>query len=222
MAKELTDLEKQEELDNLIKDFNIFDCNNVEVLIFKNPVLNALFNGSKDKGGFAIGSVAQIAAESGAGKTTLALNICREVLFQGKKVLYIDAEGGLNENQLESTGVKNFVVNKQMLILRENDCQQINEFLQKISKHKLYDFVILDSLGALDSGIYKIDGGNVNINNPKVGADTKSTKALMKNISAIAMKDKISFILINHVAKDLGSYIPTNKPTGRYSFSIFI
>ena len=124
-------------------------------------------------GGLPRRSVVQLAAQSGVGKSTLALQIAKECLRQNLKVAYIDAEGGLNTNMLKSTGVYDYVrsstnPNGALFIFnRSNDCGEINDLLNTIGEEdRAFDLVVLDSLGALDSGIY--DLGGTNANNPKV------------------------------------------------------
>lgn len=214
MAKELSLEEKLQEIDSVMNTMDL----KPEVFIFKNPVLNGMFFGNDDTGGFPIGSVAQIAAESGAGKSTICLNICRELAEQGKKILYIDAEKGLNLNQLKTTRVIDYVENKSIMIQRENNIGALNTLIQKLADINYFDFMIIDSLGALDSGLYSIHGQNIDANNPKVGSNTQSLKALIKTINGLAIprenKKRLSFILVNHVASQIGAYIPTTNPTG--------
>ena len=48
-------------------------------------------------GGLPMGKVIEIFSESGYGKSTTVLSICLSLCRQGHKVLYIDAEGAINE-----------------------------------------------------------------------------------------------------------------------------
>ena len=137
-----------------------------EKIQLENPVLMGMFNG-----GLPRRSVVQIAAQSGAGKSTLAVQIARECIAQNLKVAYIDAEGGLNTNMLQTMKVYNEVYSKsnpngRLFIFNESDCGDVNDLLNTIAENNLADVIILDSLGALDSGIY--DLGGTNANTPKV------------------------------------------------------
>ena len=195
---------------DLANEFNMW-TEDPEQIKLKNPVLNGMFHGGLPKG-----SVIQIAAQSGVGKSTLVLQISKELCELGYKVAYIDVEKGLNPNMLKSTGVFPFTFNDKInpsgtfYIFKEYDCGKINTLIQRLSGK--VDVIILDSLGALDSKIYA-DGG-VDANNPKVGADTKSIKIIMKTINGQAIDTKTSFICINHLAQSIGGYIQTENPTG--------
>jgi RecA/RadA recombinase len=205
MAKEIKSIE------DLSSEFNLWN-EEPKIVKLKNPILNGMFHG-----GLPLGSVIQIAAQSGVGKSTLAIQISKELCELGYKVSYIDAEKGLNVNMLKSTGIYKFVHSKNnpdgtFSILRINDCTQVNLAIQQLSNNKLVDVVILDSLGSLDSGLYK--EGGVEADNPKVGADTKSLKIIMKTMNSMAISNNTTFIFINHLAQSIGTYIPTESPTG--------
>lgn len=203
---------------NNIKDIDgLFDIleDDADKIVFKNPVLNGMFND-----GLNIGSVVQIAAESGTGKSTLALEIAREMCEQKYRVAYIDTEGGINSNMLDTMGLIPYTYSEKnnpngiFTVFRNNDCGKVNVLVQTLSNNHLTDIIIIDSLGALDSGLYKEDGTDANT--PKVGGDSKSLKILLKTINGLAIsKDtKTTFICINHTAKSIGTYIPTEAPVG--------
>ena len=67
-------------------------------------VLDAILGGGIPKGVFITWS-----AENGCGKSTGALHISRLYCMQGKKVLYLDYEGGVNESQINSMGLSEYV-----------------------------------------------------------------------------------------------------------------
>ena len=56
-------------------------------------------------GGIKKGSIVEIYAPEGAGKTTLALQLCRQHQKEGKPVLYIDSERTLTKETIESRGI---------------------------------------------------------------------------------------------------------------------
>lgn len=184
-----------------------------EQIELSNPVLNGMLNG-----GISRRSVIQIAAQSGVGKSTLVLQICKELCEKGENVVYIDAEKGLTLNMMTTTGVIKYLNNNDINIggrfsvIASCDCGEINTLIQKIAEAKVAGFIVIDSLGSLDSNIYDI--GGTDANNPKVGADARSIKIVMKTINKISMKYDMTFICINHLAQEIGSYIPKENPTG--------
>lgn len=196
----------------LSKKFNMW-VEEPEKISFNNPVLNGMFNG-----GIPRRSVIQIAAQSGVGKSTLAICIAKELCEKGENVLYIDAEKGLNTNMMTSTGIIKFLNNSdksiggRFMIAAECDCTEVNNLINEAANNNLASFIVLDSLGSLDSNLYGI--GGTDANTPKVGADTKSIKIIMKTMNRISISHNIGFICINHLAQSIGTYIPTESPTG--------
>lgn len=214
---------KDEELEKALTGFDVLK-EEKEVIALKNPVLNAIFHGNNDTGGISRGTVIQIASQSGVGKSTLALVTAKELCEQGLSVLYIDAEKGLNQNMMTSIGIIRYLRNKNnpkgnFIVVRTCDCNEVNVLIQKVCETKAIDFIVLDSLGSLDSGIYSV--GGTDANNPKVGADSKSLKIVMKTINRMALENNTGFILINHLAQSIGTYIPQENPVGGRA-SIFL
>ncbi|MGO0901788.1 replicative DNA helicase [Clostridioides difficile] len=124
-------------------------------------------------GGLYQGELTTIAAKSGGGKTALALQILRNVIFQGKKVLFISGEMSdiqiLFRNISSLTGIpivkmKNRDLNeKEMIdyinalgILNQDEILDINDTVNTISgikreiKRLKPDLVIVDYLQILD------------------------------------------------------------------------
>lgn len=199
-------------LENLLDNYN-FIKEKPEKVKLKNPIFNGMFHG-----GIPLGSRIQIVAQSGVGKTVLTLQLCKELLDLKYKVLYIDVEKGVTENMLQNVGVSKYLYQDNykkgtFYHLAECDCNVINSVIQDFSDNGYADIIVVDSLGALTSGIYKGDNGS-DVNNPKVGADSRSIKIVMKTINDLVIHNKTTFILINHLAQTIGSYIPTEKPVG--------
>lgn len=224
MAKKKEDEINFDLMEDLNKEFNLMT--ETEQIHFKNPVLNGLFyNEHEDKNGKKIEtwgipkrSVIQFVAESGVGKSTLTLLMSKELLEQGYNIAYIDTEKGVNSNTLRSIGIDKFVQNKNpkkggyFTTFNETDCDKINTLIQKLAETKIFQFIVIDSIGAMDSGLYKLGAGSVD--NQKVGGDSKAIKAVLKTINSISASTGITFILINHLMQTIGTYIPQEKILG--------
>ena len=204
-------------LDDINDRFNVMV--DTEQIDLHNPVLNGFFYSSsrfndnhKESWGIPKRSVIQIAAESGVGKSTLVLYMCKDLLAQGYNIAYIDTEKGVNTNMLESMSMDKYVCNKNKKIggyfrvYNETDCDEVNKLVQELAQTNVFQFMVIDSLGALDSGLYRLGAGSVD--NQKVGGDSKAIKAVMKTINGISASTGISFILINHLMQSIGTYVP--------------
>ena len=196
---------------DLFKDYNLSFKNTKEpeCFKFKNPILNGIFNGY----GLPVGKRVQFVSESGTGKTTLLLQMAKELCDSGKKVVYIDAENGLNLPMLQNMGLVEHLNSQNFCPLAENDCTRVNNLLNDIAdKTDDIEYVFIDSIAALDSGMYR--QGGVEANNPKVGGNTKSIKIIMNTISSITIRrDNITFVLVNHIIEGLGMF-QADKPAG--------
>lgn len=140
--------------------------------------------------------------------------MAKELCDSGENVVYIDAENGLNPPLLSNIGLTSYL-NKSFFPLRENDCTTVNNLLNDIADkpdYKDIGFVFIDSIAALDSGMYR--QGGVEANNPKVGGNTKSIKIIMQTINSITVRrDDITFVLVNHLIEGLGMF-QVDKPAG--------
>jgi len=72
-------------------------------------------------GGLELGSIVQFVGESSTGKSTLVMQIVSNLCKQNKKVLYIDSEGSISKNLLETLEIY-------------NDSSKTTRFLYRIQK----------------------------------------------------------------------------------------
>lgn len=86
-----------------------------EVKIFNHPIhnystgilpLDYMFNPKNP--GILGGSLVMFAGETHSGKTTVLMNMSRDTLSKGHKVVYIDAEGGLTDNFSQLFGITKY------------------------------------------------------------------------------------------------------------------
>ena len=111
-------------------------------------VLDALLGGGVPRGTFILWS-----SGAGIGKSTAALHICRSYCSQGLKVLYLDYEGGVNDNQLRGIGVSRFMYDPKknpsgnLFIFRAYTFADAEEFLDSLLDE--VDLVVFDSITAM-------------------------------------------------------------------------
>ena len=196
---------------DLFKDYNMpfKNLEEPESFKFKNPILNGMFNGY----GLPTGKRVQFISKSGTGKTAILLQMAKEICDSGKKIVYLDSENGLNLPLLQNNGLVEHIKNKNFMPLAVNDCTKVNNLLNDIAdKTDDINYIFIDSIAALDSGMYRQDG--VEANNPKVGGNTKSIKIIMSTISSITIRrSDITFVFINHIIEGLGMF-QEDKPAG--------
>lgn len=98
--------------------------------------------------GIPLGTFIEIASESGGGKSTLFLHVAKNLCGKGYRCIYIDAEAGLNSNQLESFGLTKFVEQQLFIPAKYNTFEDIEEFLNKITEDDNAKFIFFDSITA--------------------------------------------------------------------------
>ena len=101
-----------------------------------------------DGRGLPEGVFVEIASESGCGKSTMCLHIAKKYCQQGKRVIYIDTESGLNGNQIDCFGMREYVDDMLFIPVRLQTYGQIDDFLCKILDDKEVALIIYDSITA--------------------------------------------------------------------------
>lgn len=182
-----------------------------------NYILNTVFGS-----GFPKNSFIELYSESGLGKTTISLSICRTLCAQGKKVIYIDAEGGIENplrlseedrkgNILHSMGMDSYLENGQFILLNSNVTQVNNidvivtKAIEKYDKDGFpmesdFALVVIDSVAALtDSSEME---GKDGIEKQQTGNFSRMISHLMKRLNVLK-KFGTSFIFINQLRENL-------------------
>jgi RecA/RadA recombinase len=179
-------------------------------------------------GGLAVGRVVEIAGETNAGKSTLALNFCREAIKLGKTVVIAENEGTLTSDYLERIGLPpdSYHVFKGHKL---NGSEYLDGILQLAEMG--YDVIVIDSLfgivGASESDARVTDS---KMNTKQSGAQVVAVFArlwkngwkpfLKKNKGKKIVKgtdSNTTLIVINHL-KDkfdgFGKDVPGSKDMG--------
>ena len=95
-------------------------------------------------GGIKKGSIVEIYAPESAGKTTLALQLCKQYQ-QEKPVLYIDTERTLTRETIEMMGIKK----NSFYLMHVNNLEMALETCKTVAQAGTFSAVILDSLAGV-------------------------------------------------------------------------
>ena len=136
-------------------------------------------------GGIVEGSLVLVGGDPGIGKSTLLLQMCRNVSAAGKNVLYISGEESLKQIKLRAGRIGDFTDNMQLL------CETNLEAVESAIKSVKPDIVIIDSIQTMYREEISSAPGSVS-------QVRESTSVLMQ----IAKSMGISIFIVGHVTKE--------------------
>ena len=134
-------------------------------------------------GGFVDGSLTLIGGEPGIGKSTLILQLCSLIGYEGK-ILYISGES-LEQIKLRADRLN--IKNDNIYFLAETDMAVIEEKLE----NERPEFCIIDSIQTMFSGEITSAPGSVS-----------QVREITAKIMQICKKKEITTIIVGHVTKD--------------------
>ena len=134
-------------------------------------------------GGIVRGSVALISGEPGIGKSTLLLQICKEM--KDLKVLYVSGEE--SQLQIKMRAKRLGAVAEHIYLQCETDLDGIVSEIQRISP----DILIIDSVQTMQDSTLSASAGS-----------TGQVKACAAKLMNLTKKGGFSTILVGHVNKD--------------------
>ena len=136
-------------------------------------------------GGIVQGSLVLVGGDPGIGKSTLLLQVCRNLSDAGKKVLYISGEESLQQIRLRAERMGSFT--EHLLILCETDLQAIRETITRLQPQA----VVIDSIQTMYNESVSSAPGSVS-------QVRESTGVLMQ----IAKTQNITIFIVGHVTKE--------------------
>jgi RecA/RadA recombinase len=157
-------------------------------------VLDAILGGGIPRGVFILWS-----AENGCGKSTGALHISRAFCMQGKKVLYLDYEGGVNTSQIEGIGLSDYLYSPEenpdgnFILYQVQTYKDAESIFDQIMED--VDLVIIDSATAMLTE--KVKGSSSEDSLP--GLDSRVMSTFLKKYKAEAVRSGVSWIIINQI-----------------------
>ena len=191
----------------------------IEYLDTGSIILNKLFGG-----GLPMTKNIQIYSESGYGKSTITISMCKALCKQGHRVLYIDAEGSVNENLLRTMGILTSDENNLLydadtnpdgpfLFVQISYFEDIEEILETLipkynNKGVAIDsdfrLVVIDSVAALAPKEYRGDSGEkLSVTSNKPGIVAKALAAFLRKFNGYKTAYNMSFLYINQTRENL-------------------
>lgn len=175
-------------------------------------------------GGLPVGKVIELASDAGAGKTTIVLSMCRELLLQGKKIIYLDHEGAVTTSQLNGVFGKNpetgnYYVDEWLysednpegifVLFQVTTYSDAEQVLDNLLGSGEFSVVVIDSVTAMVADEYLMDVENPDSNEGKditdqrPAVDARLLGKFLKKFKAVCTKYDVTMILINQLRTNL-------------------
>lgn len=136
-------------------------------------------------GGIVPGSLVLVGGDPGIGKSTLLLQVCRNLAQKNVSVLYISGEESLRQIKLRANRIGEFTDKLQLL------CETNLEAIREIMEHKKPDVAVVDSIQTMFHEDISSAPGSVS-------QVRESTNVLMQ----IAKGMGVSIFIVGHVTKE--------------------
>ena len=147
-------------------------------------------------GGIKKGSIVEIYGPESGGKTTLALQFCKQYQDLGKPVLYIDSERTLTKETIESMGIKE----KNFYLMHVNNLEQALETCKTVAQVGTFSAIVIDSLAGLAPKA-QIDG---DIGDSHAGLFSRIMSDALSVLTPILDNSGCTLIVINQLREKVG------------------
>lgn len=136
-------------------------------------------------GGIVRGSLTLIGGDPGIGKSTILLQVCKNLSDQGRKVLYISGEESLKQIKIRADRIGQFNDNIRLF------CETDLELIEQTLRDEKPDVAVIDSIQTIyNSDVSSAPGS--------VSQVRESTNILMQT----AKTENISIFVVGHVTKE--------------------
>ncbi len=136
-------------------------------------------------GGIVTGSMVLVGGDPGIGKSTLLLQMCRNLVISDKKVLYVSGEESVKQIKMRADRLEPF--NNELLLLSETDLEVVVDAITSVKP----DVVIIDSIQTMLSSELGQAPGSISQIREATGVLLKLAKTL-----------PVSIFIVGHVTKE--------------------
>lgn len=147
-------------------------------------------------GGIKKGSIVEIYGPESGGKTTLALQMCRQYQKLDKPVLYIDTERTLTKETIEGMGIKE----KNFYLMHVDNLEMALEVCKTAALNGTFSAIVIDSLAGLVPKA-QIDG---NVGDYHAGLFSRIMSETLPILTTFLDNSKCTLIITNQLREKVG------------------
>lgn len=136
-------------------------------------------------GGIVTGSLSLVGGDPGIGKSTLLLQVCRNLVNAKRKVLYISGEESAHQIKMRAERVGAF--DNELLLFCETNLEEIINGIHKVRP----EFVVIDSIQTMYSEELTAAAGSVS-----------QVREVTAQMMRIAKEENIAVFIVGHVTKE--------------------
>lgn len=156
-------------------------------------------------GGIPKSKYSEIAGSEGTGKTTIALETCKNAIAGGDSVLYIDPENMMDLSYAKTILGEQYDLEKFILIQPETgeDALLIAEEGLKQSEEQKIGLIVIDSIGALAPRREK----EKDLDDSTVAEVARLLSKFLRRTAFFVRRHDVAVLFLNQVRDNVGSYI---------------
>lgn len=158
-------------------------------------------------GGYETGIITMIAGPPGSGKTNFAILAAASQAKKGKKVIFVDTEGGFSPERVRQIVGDNYkdILSNILLLEPKNFEEQktaFNELLKRVRKEDI-GLIVIDGMSML----YRLELGDAlkEKEDNMIKAVNREMAGQMRTLAEIARKESLPVIITNQVYKGFQS-----------------
>ena len=136
-------------------------------------------------GGIVTGSLSLVGGDPGIGKSTLLLQVCRNLVNAKRKVLYVSGEESAHQIKMRAERIGAF--EDELLLFCETILEEILEGIRKVHP----EFVVIDSIQTMFSEELTAAAGSVS-----------QVREVTAQMMRIAKEENIAVFIVGHVTKE--------------------
>ena len=165
-------------------------------------------------GGIKKGSIVEIYGPESGGKTTLALQLCKQYQ-KDKPILYIDTERTLTKETIEGMGIKD----KNFYLMHVCNLEQALETCKAVAQSCAFSAIVIDSLAGLAPKA-QIDG---DIGDSHVGLFSRIMSDALSVLTPMLDNSGCTLIVINQIREKVGVMFGNpEKTTGGRALKYYV